>query len=587
MKRFKFTPLGFGIVNGACVVLNGLGAYAVFNNLETKVYSVKVSRFMGGIKHVPIIRGIILFFYYIWLWFRLLDISYTHFDVSAARKSAKNRKFLEKRSRTFYIICTCLILGVFIVFPMLFNLLLSLAGVNDTQTLTIVSVFFKIACLFMLFVLLKNISVSKTLFKYNYAVNKVCNAYSYGNSLKYSKVLYASPYMALSPFNFFILSLILIYSLIPVLTFLGTGLLGVVFNIIASILIICLAYEVLFVIEYTKGRFVPMRYFSYLFVWLSWFSISKCESKHLRIAEAAMEEVVELNFDKINGLNAEDFAKDDIKFSLVYNEVKTELLNAGIDDTSETDLLIAQALNLKRSDILFLRKLRPTDYNKIRELLKRRLTRTPLDKILKRKEFFREEFYVDDFVLSPRPETEILAERVVNYVNKKKEKFNVLDMCTGSGCIAVAVAKNTSASVVGVDFSKRALAVARRNAINLGANVNFVLSDMFKDLKETKRFDIIVSNPPYVATGEIKNLDKEVREHDPIMALDGGADGLKFYRILAAEAPKFLKEYGKLFLEIGIGQAEEIVKLLTQNFKDIKVTNDYSNIPRIIEATRK
>ena len=590
MKKFGFLPIGLPVVNGACVVVNGVGACAVYNNLKVQVYQVRLSRFVQGLDYVPILRGIVLFFYYIWLWFRLLDLSYTHFGLSAEKKSDTNRKFLKKRNRAFYIICICLTLGVFIIFPLLFNLILWAAGIQDSMALTVFSVFFKIFCLFLLFLLLKSTSAGKILFKYNCAANKVCNAYSYGSSLKYSRVLYASPYMVLSPFNFFILSLILIYAILPALVFLGVGLLGVFYKAVAAIIIICVAYEVLFVVQYFKDRFVTAKWMSYLFLWLTWFSIVACEDKHLKIAEVAMEEVVGLNFDKMNGLKTEEFDKDDIKFSLVYNQVKTELLSAGIDDTYEADILITEALGLKkRSDILFLRKLNSEDYDKVKGLLEKRLTRKPLDKILGRKEFFRYEFFVDDYVLSPRPETEILTERVIKYINSSanNKKLNVLDMCTGSGCIAVSVAKNTNANVAGADFSKRALAVAKQNATNLQADVKFVLSDMFKDLKEKQKFDIIVSNPPYIASKEIKNLDKEVKEHDPIMALDGGADGLKFYKILALEAPKFLVEGGKLFLEIGQGQQHDVLKLLSKNFKEIEVVKDYSGIPRIIEATKK
>ena len=162
-----------------------------------------------------------------------------------------------------------------------------------------------------------------------------------------------------------------------------------------------------------------------------------------------------------------------------------------------------------------------------------------------------------------------------------------MDLCTGSGAIAVTIDLESNSTVFASDKSKRALNVAQKNGQKLGAKVQFVQSDMFKNLKEQDKFDIIVSNPPYIPTEDIQKLDKEVKDFDPIMALDGGDDGLNFYRIIAKKAPHFLSDNGKLFLEIGYDQAKQVVNLLQNDFQDIQVIKDYDDLDRIVIASKR
>lgn len=164
-------------------------------------------------------------------------------------------------------------------------------------------------------------------------------------------------------------------------------------------------------------------------------------------------------------------------------------------------------------------------------------------------------------MLIPRPETELLTEQTLNVVEKGDK---VLDLCCGSGCVGLTIAKKTGAEVTLADVSEKALAVAKRNAKRLKAKARFVKSDMFKGI--SGEFDMIVCNPPYIRTEEIDTLDANVKEHEPRLALDGGADGLDFYRIIAKEAPRFVKNGGRLYLEVGYDQAELVAGLLRENF---------------------
>ena len=190
-------------------------------------------------------------------------------------------------------------------------------------------------------------------------------------------------------------------------------------------------------------------------------------------------------------------------------------------------------------------------------------------------------------MLAPRQDTEILVEQAIKYINDQQQVQKVLDLCTGSGAIAITIAKNTNSKVTATDISKRALAVATKNAKNLDAKVTFLQSDAFKDLKPSSKFDIIISNPPYIPTKVIETLDEEVKNHDPLIALDGGEDGLDFYKIIADNAPKHLSKGGVLMLEIGYDQKQSVPKLLQTKFKDIQVLNDYGGNPRVVIATKK
>ena len=235
-------------------------------------------------------------------------------------------------------------------------------------------------------------------------------------------------------------------------------------------------------------------------------------------------------------------------------------------------------------------KLTPTitrfQLQKIRDAVALRIKHMPLSKIFGFTEFYGMKFYVDKNVLSPRPETELVCEQAINLINSHNFK-KVLDLCTGSGAIAITLAKNTKSKVEACDISRSALKIAEKNAKNLGAKVNFFESNMFSGLKKNSKFDIIVSNPPYIATKEIQLLDVEVKNYDPHLSLDGGDDGLDFYRIIAENAPTFLKNGGMLVLEIGEGQANAVKKLLSADFKNINIIKDYNNIQRIVIATAK
>ena len=210
---------------------------------------------------------------------------------------------------------------------------------------------------------------------------------------------------------------------------------------------------------------------------------------------------------------------------------------------------------------------------------------TPVQYITKKQEFMKLDFYVDENVLIPQPDTEILVEEVIELC-KNKDGIKILDLCTGSGAIGVSLAKYIKDSKVTMtDISDMVLEIAKKNAIknNVIDKCSFLQSDMFEKMEE--KVDYIVSNPPYIETDTIYTLGKEVQK-EPKLALDGGKDGLDFYKIIVQNAWKYLKENGTLALEIGYNQKEAVIKLLedTKKYKNIYGKKDLSGNDRIIIA---
>ena len=206
----------------------------------------------------------------------------------------------------------------------------------------------------------------------------------------------------------------------------------------------------------------------------------------------------------------------------------------------------------------------------------------PLQHITHHQEFMKMDFYVNENVLIPRPDTEILVEEVINIGNKIKEP-KILDLCTGSGAIAISIAKNISnAEVYAIDISQKAIDVAKKNAKELDANVKFIKSNLFNKMEKMK-FDIIVSNPPYIKKDVIKNLSKEVKR-EPELALDGGIDGLDFYKRITEQAMDYLKIGSYLCYEIGYDQKDEVIDIIEKhgNYTNIYCKKDLGGNDRVV-----
>ena len=227
------------------------------------------------------------------------------------------------------------------------------------------------------------------------------------------------------------------------------------------------------------------------------------------------------------------------------------------------------------------------------EMIERRSAGEPLQYITGEQYFLGHRFSVDSSVLIIRPETEILAEKAISYLFSNKGASDVLDLCTGSGVLAVSIAKACpDVRITASDISAGALSVAMKNARSLDVcdRIDFIQSDLFKEIKNNyagKEFDLIVTNPPYIRSGDIDSLQKEIREYEPVLALDGGIDGLDFYRAIASEAGGFMRPNACILAEVGHDQAADVLAIFRgSGFKNLKVYKDLSGFDRIIEGVK-
>ena len=269
------------------------------------------------------------------------------------------------------------------------------------------------------------------------------------------------------------------------------------------------------------------------------------------------------------------------------------LARKGVDSPRlQIELLLAHVLQVPRLKLYlnFERSLTDAEMEILRGLLRRRGKREPLQHLLGSTSFCGLEILVNPQVLIPRPETELLGERARRFLDAfgGTPTPTVLDFGTGSGCLAILLALQCAqARIHALDISEAALNVARQNAARhqVADRIEFHLSDGFNGLPEGLRFDLLVGNPPYVPSAEIETLQPEVRRHDPRLALDGGSDGLCFYRRLAVEAAPFVAPGGRAMLEFGAGQAESIGRIFSNaDWLVESVEEDYSHRPRILIA---
>jgi release factor glutamine methyltransferase len=263
------------------------------------------------------------------------------------------------------------------------------------------------------------------------------------------------------------------------------------------------------------------------------------------------------------------------------------------------ELLLAHSLNLNREELCVRlhRELKEGEKEVLERLLQRRIAGEPLQYILGHQEFWSINFKVDPRVLIPRPETELLVEQSLLILSEKTFEQNpsVLEIGTGSGAIAIALAKEVkNIFVVATDISRGALILAKENAKSAGVQdqIEFVNGDLFGPLRpsrEKKPFDLILSNPPYIVRRKICTLAKEVKDYEPTIALDGGKDGLAFYRRVIPAAPGHLRAGGWLLLEVALGQGPDVSELIEEegNFSKPECIPDLSGIGRVVKARRK
>ena len=461
-----------------------------------------------------------------------------------------------------------LAIGIFVFLPRFVVGLIPRIGEDHWAYYVLLGVFKLIIFIayLALVLLLKDI---RRLYMYHGAEHKTINAYEYGVELTPEKVAECSRLHDRCGTSFLFIVLFIniviisaanwaVFTYVPVIKDVQNGVLRFLINIAIELVLLPLiagfSYEILKFLAKFDNKFI---------------NIFKAPGKLIqktlttREPDLAMIEVAIAAFNKVLEMDADpavaetEFVTSGI-LSKMLSALKEKFKKNGIDE-SDAEWIYSIVLGIKRSELSSERMIAPSESKKIKEIADKRLTGRPLWYIVGDTEFFGCKIKVDERALIPRPETELLADYTVKSV---EDGDKVLDMCTGSGCIAISVARRCAkrrVSVTAADISDAAIMLARENAQLNGVNVDFVQSDLFTNVRG--RFNVIVCNPPYIRSDEIASLQKEVREFEPRIALDGGADGLDFYRRIAKSIRSYLARDGVLLLECGEGQTEEILKI--------------------------
>lgn len=461
-----------------------------------------------------------------------------------------------------------LAIGIFVFLPRFVVGLIPRIGEDHWAYYVLLGVFKLIIFIayLALVLLLKDI---RRLYMYHGAEHKTINAYEYGVELTPEKVAECSRLHDRCGTSFLFIVLFIniviisaanwaVFTYVPVIKDVQNGVLRFLINIAIELVLLPIiagfSYEILKFLAKFDNKFI---------------NIFKAPGKLIqktlttREPDLAMIEVAIAAFNKVLEMDADpavaetEFVTSGI-LSKMLSALKEKFRKNGIDE-SDAEWIYSIVLGIKRSELSSERMIAPSESKKIKEIADKRLTGRPLWYIVGDTEFFGCKIKVDERALIPRPETELLADYTVKSV---EDGDKVLDMCTGSGCIAISVARRCAkrrVSVTAADISDAAIMLARENAQLNGVNVDFVQSDLFTNVRG--RFNVIVCNPPYIRSDEIASLQKEVREFEPRIALDGGADGLDLYRRIAKSIRSYLARDGVLLLECGEGQTEEILKI--------------------------
>lgn len=421
----------------------------------------------------------------------------------------------------------------------------------------------KVLILFLMLLILRFMPFMSDLYKFNGACNqvRVRSGATNGNKRDY-----------LAPYNILNIVVFTFLLAIFVITFLGVSIAwhwNLLINLGIFLLCIGIGYEIIYFLD----RFKKLRFIGFI---TSFFVTMRPSLTHDEVARVALTEI------KI--FSGENKVKDNsVPLSSLLTDMQTELEKSGKFDKADVEWIIATVLAKSRAEAKLVKSVDRKQYNQIMRYTSQRAAGKPLSAIFGFVDFYGRKFEINKKVLSPRMETELLVEETIKEIKGRKDE--VLDLGTGSGAIAVTIALETPAKVTAIDVSKPALNTAMANAQTHGAKIEFIESDLFEKLKNHRKFDIIVSNPPYIRTLDVQGLDEEVKNYDPLKALDGGEDGLMFYRRIALGAPAHLKNGGLLLLEIGQGQSKDVVKILEDaGFQVVMQKKDYLKIIRVIKA---
>ncbi len=567
---------------------------------ELTVYTERNNTGSKWYRRVPIVRGVVSFFSSL-----VGGVKYIN---KSAEVYAGDEKGMGKGGMFIAVaLAVVLALALFIGLPMLLNwLILDLwivgaTGLTPSDNLYVLIMcllkgFFRVVILILYLWLTSKLKDIKRTYMYHGAEHRTINCYEHGLELTVENVQKCSTRHARCGTTFMFYTVLISVFIMTLVTWIislcglsrsfiiactaSDALGGFLYNLICiGIGIACLpiiaglSYELLRLIAKAPDNKFFMIFKAPGFA-LQALTTKKPDDDMAEAAIVAFKKVLEM--DENPGVPTVNFYEMTAKDARKYLE--EQYAAAGIDDPSEVDWMLCEALGVKRNELAHITKLDKAQTARLKQLCGERVTGKPLDYVTGRSDFLGYELAVDENVHLPRMETETTALIAADIINKQGLK-SALDLMTGSGCIARALAERTAAEITASDISQEALNVAVKN---LPERVKLVRSDCFADIEGS--FDLIVSNPPYIRTDEIDGLQREVT-CQPRIALDGGADGLDFYRRIAEEAPSHL--VGTLVLEIGHDQAKDVCGILEKSFTDIRVEKDLSGSDRVIVARKR
>ena len=566
MKKI-FLPVGSGI---GCFDQTKM-IVAIVNNYGNKKVGREKVKTNFKLLDIPIIRGVIYFFVGIAYLCKVYSKGLTLDNIEE-----KDKNITYKIAKKFNIASVYVMFFASLIFGLLYGLfaigvlpsfvLKTTWGFNGNYYLsTFIIALLRVAILYLTFLCFRFMPFMQELFRFNGACNKAVNS---GENKKLSAE--ASIYHPLNFLNFAFFALLFSVFMVSFLSVQVLWEIDWLINLAIFILCLSLTYEMLYVLSIVKQNWIKDLHIAF-----AWLYTMTPTVTHLEIVKVTM---LEQSYDK----DVKEVEKDRVPMSALLAEMQTKLSSNERVEESDYDWLIANVLNINRSEVKLVRSITAKEYRDILRATARRSKGEPISSIFGYVDFYGLRLDVNKKVLSPRMETEILVEEVLKEITKRKNP-EVCDLCTGSGAIAIAIAKNSNVKMTAIDISRPALQTAENNAKKQDVKVDFICSDLFAGLKKNKKFDIIVSNPPYIKSGDIEKLDIEVKKFDPKLALDGGNDGLDFYKKIIENSKKHLAKNGMLYFELGIGQAEEVKALMKDaGFSDIEIIKDYNKIERII-----
>lgn len=542
------------------------------------------------IYRMPIFRGIISFFNSFVMGIKILNRSGEVFGDLENEQPSKFEKWLAKTFKvdimSVFIVIAAIMgivmgIGLFVFVPQLITTAVFKLAKWEYQSFgmrvsyNLFAGFLRMAIFVGYIALVSIMKEIKRLFKYHGAEHKTISCYEKGMELNVENVQKMSTIHDRCGTTFMFLVMVIsivFFAAFPVDLLVNAGtvvnfILRVLSRIILIPIVAGISYE--FLKLFAKYDNFLTRILKAPGLWLQKLTTKEPEDEMVEVAMAAFSEVLKLEEDKDRPLQTF------VTFSTV-DKVIQEILEI-INLKEEAELIVMKVLDAKtKTELYDGRRIDNMQKDLCIKYARRRLKGAPLQYILGNACFYGFDFYVDNRVLIPRFDTEILVQKAIEIINDIPS-CKVLDLCTGSGAIAISIAKNCKCDITATDISQDALEVARKNAINNEVEIEFRQGSLFSPVKGEK-YDVITCNPPYIPTGDIPSLDAEVRDYEPHFALDGGADGLNFYKDIIAKSTKYLNEQGYLIFELGMGQ-NELVKELMQDSFEVDFAYDFNNPP--------